>query len=639
MSPCVKSRQNPVWAFFLRRFRIPTQSPGLFNLTLSLISTALMLCDDFLQQLYTANNQAELEPAYVLVIWILNLCLWFAGRRWFANLVLGAFAVMQLLQLCNISFIGSPLTAYDISKLVSEQEEIRTSVAAATAEHWPVLLAWGLPYAVLFTLFNCQLPSRRNQREPGRYSWIALLLVVLILGSKPHRAMRQDMLAFMPGPTRSSLHNSINVFSFYLTRMFGRAEQFQRPDYKPYSIQRVAVEDAPETIFLVIPDSVRNERLGVTGYQRATTPNLSRLAASGKLQVAGGLAASVATGASLPLMMNVVNEPGNIAALDSGVANLFRRAKESGYKTFWISTQESKLLNGLGSHFIDVRITREDDQLNLSTNGDRIALDWLEQQQWAEKNFVVLNLRTAHTPYADAYHAEPEKYRIWPTEAESLTPDERRSNAYDNAIVYLDGLVADTIEFAERNFKGDLLWLLTSDHGQMLGEDGAWGHNRLRPAVASVPMIAFERRDNPADKPYLLPDTDLISHYEMGSWLLAQMGFELQNPNKIRDVHYFHSEKLYGDNLYQLVKETAQGPVFSPMSLVSGDRITADDLKLDDIELVLHHHEDPQGRADTRQPASSEAQNDEPRQRSRPKLPTGLRAAVSTSVNLVPSGT
>ena len=574
---------------------------------LSFVTTALMLSDDFLQQLYTANNQAELEPSYVFVIWVLNVLLWLSGRRWFANLVLALFAFMQLLQLCNISFIGEPLTAYDISKLLAEREEIGTSASAAARTHWPVLLAWGLPYGALFMLFNTWLPGKSNNGRRGRYSWVALLLVVLILGSKPHRALEMDMLAFMPGPTRSSLHNSINVFSFYATRMLGRTDQFQRPQYKPYTVSPVPVADAPETIFLVIPDSVRNERLAVAGYPRPTTPRLSALAASGQLQVASGLAASVATGASLPLMLNVVNEPGNLEALDSGVANLFRRAQEAGYKTFWISTQESKLLNGLDSQHIDVRLTREDDPLTLSAGGDRVALDWLAAQQWAEKNFVVLNLRTAHTPYADAYRADPERYMRWPTEGSDLPLNQRRSNAYDNALLYLDALLADTIEFAKSNFRGDLLWVFTSDHGQMLGENGSWGHNRLRPAVASVPMMAFERRDDPADATYQLPDSNLVSHYEMGRWLLGEMGFKLENPNKVEGVHYFHNEKLYGDNLFQQVRETPQGPVFSDMQLVSGSKITADDLKLDEIELVLHHSakQEHDGKHQSSTPAST----------------------------------
>ena len=558
------------------------------GLLLSVLTSVLMLSDDFLQQLYTANNQAELEPSYVFVIWVLNGLLWMSGRRWFANLILALFAFMQLLQLCNISFIGEPLTAYDISKLLSEREEIGTSASAAARTHWPVLLAWGLPYGALFFVFNTWLPGKGNPRQRGKYSWIALLLVVLILGSKPHRALEMDMLAFMPGPTRSSLHNSINVFSFYATRMLGRTDQFQRPHYEPYTVTPVPVADAPETIFLVIPDSVRHERLGVAGYQRPTTPRLSALAASGQLQVARGLAASVATGASLPLMLNVVNEPGNLEALDSGVANLFRRAQEAGYKTFWVSTQESKLLNGLDSQHIDVRLTREDDPLTLSAGGDRVALDWLAAQQWADKNFVVLNLRTAHTPYADAYRADPERYTRWPTEGSDIPLNQRRSNAYDNAVLYLDSLLADTIEFAKDHFRGDLLWVFTSDHGQMLGENGSWGHNRLRPAVASVPMMAFERRDDPADAPYQLPDRGLVSHYEMGRWLLKEMGFRLDNPNKVEGVHYFHNEKLYGDNLFQRVRETPQGPVFSDMQLVSGSQITADDLKQDEIELVLY---------------------------------------------------
>jgi hypothetical protein len=306
----------------------------------------------------------------------------------------------------------------------------------------------------------------------------------------------------------------------------------------------------------------------VKGYQRPTTPRLDALREEGKLQLAQGLAASVATGSSLPLMLNVVREPGNVEELRNGSANLFRRAKEAGYKTFWLSSQESKMLNKAGVRYIDVVTTEEDAHFELAQKGDKAVFSWLEQIEWGEKNFVFLLLRTAHKPYLNNYDQEEGRYGIWPTH-DLLTPEEQLSNAYDNSLRYGDSVLAGTIDFISRRLAGDTLWVFTSDHGQMLGEEGKWGHNRLNWDVASVPMVMFQKRDEPEDKPYILPDDDVVSHYEMGKWLLGKMGYRLHNPNEETDVHYFHGEKLLEDNLFVRVIETPEGLFFCPVSLVS----------------------------------------------------------------------
>jgi glucan phosphoethanolaminetransferase (alkaline phosphatase superfamily) len=146
------------------------------------------------------------------------------------------------------------------------------------------------------------------------------------------------------------LHNSINVFSFYFARMAGREYEVSRPPFKPYAVRKMAVQsESPNNIVLLLVDSLRHDRLQISGYHRPNTPFLQTLQSAKSLQMRTGLASSVATGSSLPLFFNVVREPGNIDMINQNKANLFRHAKLSGYKTFWLSTQESKVLHGLGA--------------------------------------------------------------------------------------------------------------------------------------------------------------------------------------------------------------------------------------------------------------------------------------------------
>lgn len=533
-------------------------------LLLACLSTALMLADDFFQQLFTQANQSELELEYVSVLWVLNLMLWCSGMRWFVNLVLVLFATMQLIQLGHISLTGTPVTPYDLGKAVSESEEIRIALLHSLKHHWHVLLVWALPYGLLFVLFN-----RYLKPVPVRYGWVPLIIVLLILGSKPERALRRDMISFMPGPTRSSLYNSINAFSFYFARMAWRQPVAVDVDFRPYEITRNNnTPNGPDNIVLLVIDSLRHDRLQVAGYGRNNTPYLQRLAGAGELQVRQGLASSVATGASLPLLLNVVNEPGHIAMLQSGVANLFRRAKEAGYKTFWLSTQESRMLNGVGSQYIDVRQTREDDPIDVERYGDLAVNEWLGEQQWSDKNFVFILLRSVHSPYSENYDSADTDFEIWPVNDTHLTTHVKLNNAYDNSIYFVDQLVEQQIALLKETFRGNTIWLATSDHGQLLGESQQWGHNRLDPHVASVPVLLHQWPTHAQHKPYQLPEESIVSHYELGNWLLDLMGFALDNPNHTRNVHFFQSDELYGNNMYQPVIENGQELTFCDVEQV-----------------------------------------------------------------------
>lgn len=513
-----------------------------------------MLSDDVIHKLFTDSNRAEIEAGYLAVLWLINLLLWLSGSRWFANTVLTLFASMQLFQLLHMSLTGTPLTPYDIGKATREFAEIQIALSHSLREHGYLLLAWGLPWGLLFLLFNRFMRAVRT--EP---SWVPVMLVIVILGSKPERAMRRDMIAFMPGPTRSSLHNSINAFSFYLARIAGRDHAFTPPEFQPYQvISQTDAQPAPDNIVVILIDSLRYDRLHINGYERNNTPFLSRLQQQHQLESRQGIASSVATGATLPLLLNVVREPGNIPMLEAQTANLFLHARKAGYKTFWLSTQESKMLHGIGVEHIDVIRTLEDDPFDIKQNGDDELVDWVNEKIWGERNFIVLLSRSVHSPYEDNYRRQNEREE-WPVSDDALPLATRLSNAYDNAILNFDQILEDKLTALQGSLPGTSVVVITADHGQMLGEEGRWGHNRLYPSVAAIPMILHQWSDQLAAYRYELPDNDFISHYELGAWLLDLMDFQLINPQLIPDVHYFHGENIYENNLFRTILEGESG--------------------------------------------------------------------------------
>jgi len=128
-------------------------------LVLSSVATALLVSDDFIQQLFTTHNQSTLESAHVLGMFAFSLGLWWSRSRLLVMVVLGLFAIMQFLQLSYIAYVGQPLNPIDISLISKEWSEIAEVAGSAWRDHWSVILAVGLPYGILFWLFWRFLPT------------------------------------------------------------------------------------------------------------------------------------------------------------------------------------------------------------------------------------------------------------------------------------------------------------------------------------------------------------------------------------------------------------------------------------------------------------------------------------------------
>ena len=118
-------------------------------LLLSTLSAGLLMADDFLQQLFTSANQAELEARFVVVVWLFALGLWLCGMPRLVASLLVLLAGMQLIQLSHVSFFGEPLAAPDIVSLFADFAEVRETGWASFADHWHVLPTVLLPYGLL----------------------------------------------------------------------------------------------------------------------------------------------------------------------------------------------------------------------------------------------------------------------------------------------------------------------------------------------------------------------------------------------------------------------------------------------------------------------------------------------------------
>ncbi len=528
-------------------------------LPLAVVSTLLMSSDDFLQQGFSkAANQAELEWNFVLVMVIFNLCLWTINSRWVSNTVITMFMVFSFVQIGNIAYFGQPLNPADLANLFNDLGEVWQTGSASLATNWRVPLFTFIPFVALYYLHN-----RRGFDINHRWRMVCLVLIIAILASKPYRASYRSMAFFMPGPTRSSLHNSLNAWSYFAMHI---SDTDRVLDAGRVPLETITYRNSQTThVWLVIADSLRADRMSTFGYSRDTTPHLRGRVDSGQMLAKPGIAAGVSTIVTLSHMINQVDHPARQKMLSNHHANIYRHAKAQGYQTLWLSSQESKLLSFLGTNYIDAITTNEDAPLLFAQKGDLGMIDIVEHQNWQPPSFAVINLRTVHSPYASNYSGLMDN-PPWP-DGRDLDHEQRENNAYDNALVLLDQAIESIIQTFEA-LPGEGYLVFTGDHGQFLGEDQRWGHNQLTPEVVNVPVMVMAKHapEGALDE---IVQQQWVSHLEMMHWLSGKMGIDISGVDRDPELHFVKGSKLLGDNQIMAVRETDNGLQYGAVMLIS----------------------------------------------------------------------
>jgi arylsulfatase A-like enzyme len=284
-------------------------------------------------------------------------------------------------------------------------------------------------------------------------------------------------------------------------------------------------------ILLIILDTVRAASLGLYGYDRPTTPNLEAFARSGVV-FERAIAPSSWT---LPSHASLFTGrfPNELSAdwrapLDRTHATLAEVLAQNGYTTaafsangayanaatgidrgfarfedFPVSMGEgvrtALMLRRMVTRFGQHRILRD------GTAGRKSAADissaflgWLSRRPSGRPFFVFLNYFDAHDPYMPA---PPFDTLFGPVRAVPRLNWGQQPSAelvaawrdeYDRSLAYLDhelGLLFDELD--ARGILDETIIVVTSDHGEHLGEHGYMRHgNTLYMPVVHVPLIA-----------------------------------------------------------------------------------------------------------------------------------------------------
>jgi len=267
-----------------------------------------------------------------------------------------------------------------------------------------------------------------------------------------------------------------------------------------YLLRSRLVPPKPSTIVLVTLDTLRADHLGCYGYPRPTSPFIDELAAKSALftrafapmPTTAPSHASLFTG--LYPRQHGVKKNGQI--LDAAIPTLAELLQSEGYLTAgFVSTNAHFRKGRMDRGFVvfkEPRLGRR--QYRIGTKTVRQAATWLQTLPPNERLFLWVHLFDPHTPHDPAHTFSPEpkaerdKLQRYLVDEQRIDfsffkHDESRffdfMDGYDGEIRAVDAVVGELFEVIQRTrSKGETVWIITSDHGEGLGNHRWLGHGK-----------------------------------------------------------------------------------------------------------------------------------------------------------------
>jgi len=287
-------------------------------------------------------------------------------------------------------------------------------------------------------------------------------------------------------------------------KYFSAPIKFKVLDESPKLITK---SDNKNITVMVIGETARAMNFSYNGYQRKTnafTPQYH------PIYFQNMTSCGTATSTSLPCMFSSLHRKNFDKKVADNQQNLLDIAKRAGIKVTWIDNQSGCKGVCKRVEIIEISTDKEKPLCDGDYCFDEALLAPLNNKlkQLSEKNSAQNALIVLHTIGSHG----PTYYRRYPHSFAKFLPDCQRSdiqncsreqlvNTYDNTIAYTDFVLAKIIKRLTqlpKNINSTMLYV--SDHGESLGESGAYLHGfpyAFAPKEQTeIPMLFWQSANN-----------------------------------------------------------------------------------------------------------------------------------------------
>lgn len=277
----------------------------------------------------------------------------------------------------------------------------------------------------------------------------------------------------------------------------------------------------------VLGESTTRLNWSLYGYPRETTPRLQAVADE-LIVFRDVITGFPGTDGSVKQIFTpaTLREP-NLWAKQPDLLTMAGRA---GYKTFWLSnhsTDRHGAVSIFASHADVIALTNQGGSRGEGSY-DEVLLPEFQRAlaDPAPRKFIVLHMLGAHPAYHFRY---PESFAVFDDTDDEVVQQLRGQgrapwavmmrNEYDNAMVYMDHLLRETLDMARAHAaRAPTAWLFAPDHGEDVAHYTNFvGHNSRVRSMYEIPLVFWSsdgfgsgsiERDILCARPYQLDELD-----------------------------------------------------------------------------------------------------------------------------------
>lgn len=424
--------------------------------------------------------------------------------RWSAVLVIGTSLLaltVAVLSLLAVPYVLKPVaillvltsasTAYFLSEygVVIDTNMVRNVLQTDPAEAGDLIgpkfmysvALWGaLPAVLIWVTAVAWQPMSQTIAANAR-------MILLSLGPTAAMALTMQPLIHDAVGTRKDLQYVLVPYNVIMatTRFLRSKEPWLPKVVRPFGEDAHRALDAQVATrrlvtVLVIGETARAANFSLLGYGRPTNPRLSGI--DGLLSFRHVTSCGTDTAHSVPCIFSGLGRDRFSSWKAASQENLLDIVQRAGLAVLWRENQGG--CKGVCRRTPTENLARAGDKRFCASREcfDEILLDGLDEQIVAMKDggIIVLHMMGSHGP---SYHSRvPAEFRVFRPTCDTR---EIRScsiaslmNTYDNTIVYSDYVLAKLIvvlgSLADRSVDTSMIYV--SDHGESLGESGAYLH-------------------------------------------------------------------------------------------------------------------------------------------------------------------
>lgn len=340
-----------------------------------------------------------------------------------------------------------------------------------------------------------------------------------------------------------------NIYGNILTRIYGITKIVIRDITESINIENMLKkekiiltknESEIQNIIFILGESTSKNRMSLYNYKKDTNPLLKKLEIEGNLyKYVDVISPHSHTIPTIEKLFTYKNYENNLKWYESD--NLIDIMKTAGYKTQWISNQESSGIYGN----IPATIGKRSDKLIFNTL--KSSSDFDEPKNFDEelipkfdlfknKSFSVIHLMGTHSGYKNRYPKTWNKF-----DTNNLSGKEKIKAEYDNAVLYNDYVVSEIYNKVKDE---EAIILYISDHGEEVYDFRDFvGHTESKGSryMCEIPFMfiatdkfkekypnKIEKIQNSLNNPYMIDDLIFT--------ILDLAGIETKEYDKTRSV-------------------------------------------------------------------------------------------------------